>query len=352
MALTPSLLTPVIPAAPPALRVTVVICTYHRPDPLARCLQAAGRLDYPNYTLCVVDNAAPTEQTRALAARHGADYLVAPVRGLSRARNVGLRHATGDLVAYLDDDMIPAVGWLRALAAEFGDERVMVATGPVLPLDLAGADPAAQSAAIAGSTLGARRFQLDRSSPHWFERANFGGAGDGNMAFRRRVFSVFPGFDERLGRGVKITSGEEHYAFFSVLRLGHRLAYAPDAPVFHPVTPPTPEYRQRLRAEALAYCGFLIRNEPRHAWRVVKFLAEGLLRRPRPWRTPDRGSPTRPPLYRRFSNRPPLPKGTAHPPHSKSLRYPLQTRRTDPNSESRHPQPHRRSQRSLARIKR
>lgn len=286
MALTLPLLTPVTPAAPSALRVTVVICTYQRPDPLERCLQAARRLDYPNYTLCVVDNATPTDPTRAVAARHGADYLVAPVRGLSRARNVGLRHATGDLVAFLDDDMIPAVGWLRALAAEFADERVMVATGPVLPLDLAGADAPALATAVAGSTLGARRFQVDRSSPHWFERANFGGVGDGNMAFRRRVFTEFPGFDERLGRGVKITSGEEHHAFFSVLRRGHRLAYAPDAPVFHPVTPPTPEYRRRLRSEALAYCGFLLRNEPRHAWRVVKFLVEGVLRRPRPWRTP------------------------------------------------------------------
>ena len=68
---------------------------------------------------------------------------------------------------------------------------------------------------------------FDRETPFWFERANFGGIGDGgNMAFRRCVFDIWPGFDERLGRGAVIDGGEEHYAFFSLLDRGYRIARA------------------------------------------------------------------------------------------------------------------------------
>jgi hypothetical protein len=52
---------------------------------------------------------------------------------------------------------------------------------------------------------------VDRQTPAWFERANFGGIGDGgNMAFRRYAFAVWPGFDVRLGRGALLHGGEEH----------------------------------------------------------------------------------------------------------------------------------------------
>ena len=66
--------------------------------------------------------------------------------------------------------------------------------------------------------------EVDRAAPEWFERANFGGIGDGNMALRRAVFASWPGFEEGIGRGMPVCGGEEHYAFFALIERGHRVA--------------------------------------------------------------------------------------------------------------------------------
>ncbi len=266
------------------LSVTVVICTHNRPMLLERCLQAVRRIEYPDLVLSVVDSAPDSHEARTLAARYGADYSLVPIRGLSRARNVGARAARSDIVAYLDDDMVPHIDWLAPLVAEFADQRVIAATGPVLPLTMAEASPNELQLTLETSSWGPDRFQVDRHSPEWFERANFGDVGDGNMALRREAFDRFSGFDEQLGRGVTITSGEEHYAYFTLIETGHRIAYAPQAIVFHPVSPATPEYSQHLIAQATAYAAFLMWRHPRYALRVTKFFAEGLLRKKRSWR--------------------------------------------------------------------
>jgi len=263
---------------------TIVICTRNRPARLETCLQAVRRLNYPKYQICVVDNAPDDDAARVMAGRYGAEYELAPIRGLSRARNLGVLGARGEIVAFLDDDMVPHDGWLRALALEFQDERVMAVSGPVLPLTMADAAPGELARALVTRPRGTRKFQLDRNSAKWFERVNFGGFGDGNMAFRRRAFEEFPGFDERLGRGVWISGGEEHYAYFTLVKRGHRLAYAPAAIVFHPDAPRSVRKWWKSRFEAVAYFAFLAACEPRYAWRVAKYLLEALLGRKRSWR--------------------------------------------------------------------
>jgi GT2 family glycosyltransferase len=83
--------------------------------------------------LLVVDDG-PDDDTRAVAARHGARYLAhqAP-RGLNAARNTALRSTDAELVCFLDDDVRVLPGWLDALvaaAAALPDE-VGCLTGPI-----------------------------------------------------------------------------------------------------------------------------------------------------------------------------------------------------------------------------
>ena len=64
----------------------------------------------------VVDDAGPSERARRLAERHGARYAaVEGARGLNAARNTGIDHTAGELVAFLDDDVRVRDGWLAAL---------------------------------------------------------------------------------------------------------------------------------------------------------------------------------------------------------------------------------------------
>lgn len=274
--------------SPHPLSVTVVICTHNRPVLLERSLQALRRLDYPVFDLCVVDNAPNSDDAKILAARYGAEYSLVRMKGLSRARNAGARSARGDIIAYFDDDMLPHTDWLASLVAEFADEEVAAATGPMLPLTMADASRAELNVALQTLSWGPSRFHVDRRSSGWFERSNFGYLGDGNMAFRRSVFQQFRGFDERLGRGVTITGGEDHYAYFALIEMGYRIAYTPQAIVFHGVAPATREHNRHVISEATAYAAFLVWRHPRYSLRVVKFFIEGFLRKKHSWRAPPR----------------------------------------------------------------
>jgi glycosyltransferase involved in cell wall biosynthesis len=65
-----------------------------------------------------------------VAARYGVGYYVPPLKGLSRARNVGTCATRADIIAFLDDDMVPHARWRDSLIAEFADKDVMAVTGP------------------------------------------------------------------------------------------------------------------------------------------------------------------------------------------------------------------------------
>jgi glycosyltransferase involved in cell wall biosynthesis len=266
------------------LSVTIVVCNHNRPLLLKRCLQAVQQIDYPDFSVVVVDSAPISCEAKILAASQNARYQISPVKGLSLARNVGTHTAGGDIVAYLDEDMVPHPSWLRSLVKEFADENIMAVTGPVLPLEVSGSSEGELRLALDASPWGSRRFKIDRFSPHWFERANFGGIGDGNFALRRNVFGLLPGFDESLGRGGTIGSGEEHYAFFTILKLGFCIAYVPEAIVFHPRPTVTGGYRRQLVTEAIAYGSFLAWRHPSYSWRVATYFAGGLFGRRRSWR--------------------------------------------------------------------
>src|SRR5207245_216925 len=105
-------------AAPPGSRVSVIVCPHHGARTLADCLEGVRRLAYPHYDVIVVDDGS-TDQTAAIARRYDCRLIQTPHLGLASARNTGLAAATGEIVAYLDDDAFPDPHWLTYLAATF-----------------------------------------------------------------------------------------------------------------------------------------------------------------------------------------------------------------------------------------
>jgi cellulose synthase/poly-beta-1,6-N-acetylglucosamine synthase-like glycosyltransferase len=263
---------------------SVIVCTKDRPDALDRCLAAVGQQDYRPLDVIVVDNAGSDSATREIARRHGATYVFEPHRGLSRARNRGVSASTADVVAFIDDDAVPAPGWLATLAREFADPEVTAATGKIV-LKAPNDDPAllAECRAYAERRGGAR-IVLDRRHPRWFVLCNFGGIGDGgNMAFRRSDFGRWMGFDVRLGRGALIDGGEDQHAFFSLVARGGRMVYTPLAVVEHPTPATTRELRERRRRDlsnAAAYVALLCVEHWEYWPTIAAHLGRWLVRRP------------------------------------------------------------------------
>ena len=276
--------------------VTVAICTRERPGELERCLAAVRRVRYPRFEVLVVDNAPKDERTREIAKSWGARYSVEPRAGLSRARNHAAKISKAEVIAYLDDDAVPEPGWLAALTREFKDPQVMIVVGRTAPISLE--TDAEKTCALAGGydSRGDERRIVDRERAFWFEMTNFSGIGIGaNMAIRRRAFELWPGFDERLGRGTVMSGAEETNAFFALVARGYRVVYTPEAVVLHPYPRTMEELREKHRrslATAAAYATLLLFEHPRYWNRTIPYILKRMLGMPRPWLA---GRPKRPP---------------------------------------------------------
>jgi glycosyltransferase involved in cell wall biosynthesis len=129
-----------------APRVSVVIPTYRRPELLRRCLDAllAQTLPPEAFEIIVVDDG-HDERTRNTVEALAAGRPYAPRlrylrpahgRGPAVARNAGWRAAAAPLVAFTDDDTIPAPGWLAHGERAMAEAGVSAVCGRVeVPLD-------------------------------------------------------------------------------------------------------------------------------------------------------------------------------------------------------------------------
>jgi cellulose synthase/poly-beta-1,6-N-acetylglucosamine synthase-like glycosyltransferase len=273
----------------PTASCSVVIPTAGRPDELERCLEAVSHQIYPAFDVIVVDNSVGDPRTEAIARRWQALYVKELKRGHCRARNRGALVSTANIIAYLDDDSVPEPGWLAGIAEAFRDPRVMGVGGRTIPFRVE-SDAEQLFARIRGSAYNRPApLVVDRGSPHWFEICNFGGIGPGcNMAIRRAAFEVWPGFHERIGRGTRVHGGDEHHAFFSLVSLGFRVAYTPDAIVRHPFPPTMESLRSRYLKDitaSTAYITMMLVEGSGHRRSTLRYLWEALRGTKRTWRS-------------------------------------------------------------------
>jgi len=247
-----------------------------------------------------VDNAPRDGRSREVALHWGVQYLIEPVGGLSRARNRGARSSGSEIVAYIDDDAVPEPDWLMVLVRDFEDPRVAAATGAILPMRHSPGMALQGERTSLYRTEQEQRRVVGRETQGWFEIANFGEMGDGsNMAFRHSVFDIWPGFDERLGRGAILNGGEEHYAFFTLIERGYRVVYNPGAIVRHPDPQTTKELLSRhlsVIATAAAYVTYLAVEHPSCRGALARYVLDRLrgTTRPRVSRSARAGTPIAP----------------------------------------------------------
>jgi len=249
---------------------TVAICTRNRPALLQKCLAAVRLLNPLPTEILVVDNSDGDEATRKIAQDNGARYLLEPVPGLSRARNRGLSQCHTEVIAFIDDDVIPEPDWLAHLVAPFSDPETGATTGRVITPNSRGDGESCEPRSI------------NNQHPHWVEIAAFGGLGFGaNMAFRRSALPSGRFFDERLGRGAPFEIAEESYAFVWLLSRGHRVVYVPAAAVHHP-----PLSRTAIGREArnsFSYWLLLLSEFPQQRSNLIQFLFRRLRGVPLEW---------------------------------------------------------------------
>jgi GT2 family glycosyltransferase len=121
-----------LPPLPRAPRVSVVVCSYNGSKTLDGCLRSLEKLDYPDYEVILVDDGS-TDSVPEIAARWPyIRYHAQPNRGLSAARNTGMELATGEIIAYTDDDCFADEHWLYYLVTTLLEHDASAVGGPNL----------------------------------------------------------------------------------------------------------------------------------------------------------------------------------------------------------------------------
>jgi GT2 family glycosyltransferase len=248
----------------PTPTMTVAVCTHGRPTELDACLDALDRsiAACDGVDLLVVDNAPPDDSARAVVQRHRrATYVTEPRVGLDFARNRALAEATGDLIAFVDDDVEVEEGWCDALrGALASDPEAGGCTGLVLPYEMR-SDAQVRFELRGGFRRGTERLRHPaarretRSSLYPYGAGLFG-AGC-NMAFRRGLLEELGGFDEALDTGRPLPGGGDIDMFFRVVMAGRSMLYEPRAVARHKHRPDHASLRRQYRSWGTGLMAFL-----------------------------------------------------------------------------------------------
>ena len=187
----------------PSLTVSLIVSTRNRADRLPEFLDCISLLEEPagGWELILVDNGS-IDATPALIRRFAADapfavrHVHEPIPGLANARNAGLAHARGRIVAFTDDDCYPRADFLRVLVDVFEEHRVGFVGGRVILHDPTDARVCVKEVE--------RAFEI---RPHTFVPA--GAIHGANMAVLRELVDAIGAFDPRLGAGTPCVAGED-----------------------------------------------------------------------------------------------------------------------------------------------
>lgn len=217
--------------------ISICICTRDRANSLRKTLESVCSEIPPRVNtleVLVVDNGSRDKTQAVINSAAIRDQRVRrvhePCAGLSRARNTAIRHANGEVIVFIDDDVQPLSGWFEAI------------TQPILR---------GEADAVAGRIALSAEFHRPWLSERFrllFAETPPPGPGPppligANMAFSAAV-SRAVSFDEELGPG-KLGMADDVLFYYQVQDAGFRIADGERAKVVHFPDP------KRLEPEAL-----------------------------------------------------------------------------------------------------
>lgn len=262
--------------------VSVVVCTLGSRGKSIACLDSLLTQACARCEIFVVLNGPYDDEFRQEIAKHPVQFLHEARRGVCVARNHAIPYTRGELVAFVDDDVVIHTGWLHEVIRGFEDPSVGCVTGRVVP----------SGPAIYGLDRFDRYYASDRALSTWtlsvnepnsYIRALADPTGFGcNMAFRRRFFEMCCTFPEDLGAGSFVGAGDEFYMFVQVLKHGFRIHHTPHAIVTHFFEAGNQDQGPRanqIYSAGVALATKLFLEEPKLRTEALRWVFSGLKRR-------------------------------------------------------------------------
>jgi glucosyl-dolichyl phosphate glucuronosyltransferase len=272
------------------MKVSVVVCTYNRSDCLRRMLESLQKAIVPKdvpFEVIVVDNNSD-DDTRFIfeEAKTGSPlkitYVFEEKRGISHARNRGIAEATGDVIAFTDDDVIVDKYWIHNTEKAFREHDAACVGGRILPIWESPRQRWLNPPLYDYLAL------LDHGdSVVYMDSPDIWGA---NFAVKSEMFDKYGLFDVNLGRIPQKLYGFEETEFLLRLQSGGEvILYYPSSVIYHCIfaNKMSKGYFRRWRFDQGELTGILmddmryqkvLQTRSLTAGRIVRDIAAGALR--------------------------------------------------------------------------
>ena len=196
-------------------KISVVVCTYNGSRTIEQTCSELMKLDYPDYEVIVVDDGSK-DHTAQLVSKYDLKLIQTENHGLSSARNTGATAATGEIVAYIDDDAWPDPHWLRYLAMAYAAGDYAGVGGP----NIAPPTGSETADAVANAPGGPIHVLLTDDIAEHIPGCN--------MSFRRSALQAVGGFDPLFR-----VAGDDVDLCWRIQGQGWKLGFTPAAMVWH-----------------------------------------------------------------------------------------------------------------------
>ncbi|WP_444989118.1 glycosyltransferase [Halomonas mongoliensis] len=212
------------------IRVSVIVPTYRDWAGLEHCLSALVRRCYPrkHYEVLVVNNAPQEAAPTGFTLPGNARLVGEPKPGSYAARNRGIAEASGEVLAFLDADCLPAPDWLEAALDCLESQNADLVAGHITLTY--------QSEKLTPAECYEKAFAFRQA-----QNVEQGVAVTANLIVRREVFDAVGKFNE------KMMSGGDFEFTRRATAAGFKLVYCPDAVVRHPARNTLASLAQKAR---------------------------------------------------------------------------------------------------------
>ena len=206
--------------------VSVVVGIRNEEKFIEECIESLLNLDYPkdSYEIIIVDGMS-TDKTRDIVQKYPIKLLLNERKNVAAARNLGVKNARGELVAFTDGDCKVDSQWLKTLVREMEDspEDVVCFGGPNLIFDT---DP------VFGRVVGYAQESFlgsggSAQSKNSTKKHYVGSLPNCNAMYKKAAIQEVGGFDERF------VVGQDGDLNYRIGKKGNKFLYIPNAQVLH-----------------------------------------------------------------------------------------------------------------------
>lgn len=211
---------------------SIVVCTHNRASMLADCIDSMLKqtIEKNRFEIIIVDNNS-TDDTEEIAKEfvknhNNIKYFKETIIGYSAPRNCGWQNASGNIIAYIDDDEIAAPNWLENIEKAFQIEEKPDIVGGICMLKYDVNPPDWFIESMGGTNKNRQKGILNQRTDSYL--------GCGNIAFRKEVLEKLGGFsnDFNMKNGF-LMMGEDTDLCQRAIKAGFKLYYDPDIKIYH-----------------------------------------------------------------------------------------------------------------------